>query len=200
MSKVHFIILFALLAMIYACSDETVLEPNQPESCTNTTCRPDYTFYPIIDLDVSHDGNPDLRFYHTGMEICNTAPSDCSGYSWLVVAPIDSIYFAYDIVLEKISAIDLGDTIDSRLEYSPWESLRRDYLPIAEIYKEGEWDPFWSGVFVGSDIRYLGFKMRVSGKDHYGWIGIKVSKYDATIYISEQCYKHAEGSMAVAGQ
>jgi hypothetical protein len=185
--------------MIFACSDDTVLEPSQPESCTNTTCRPDLTIYPTVYLDVNNDGNPDMKITHIGMSVCPTTPSDCSGYSWRVIEQIDSLYFAYDEMTERICAFSPGDTIDTKLLYAQGGSRASERLPIAEIYLEEKWDPFWSGVFVNPDICYLGFKLVDSGKDHFGWVGIRVSAYDATIFISTKCYQFTEGRAAIAG-
>ena len=188
-----------LVAMYIACSDDTVVIPSQTESCTNTTCIPGFVDYPIVYLDVSHDYDPDIMFSRTGSVMCDLSGTSCAGHTWLVATPLDSIYFAYDSALEELCALEPGDTIDGRLEFTPWDEMSDDYLPIAEIYMDDQWDPFWSGVFVGEDIRYLGFRHRRSGKDHYGWVGIKVSKYDATLYISTKCVQ-LENRSAVAGE
>jgi hypothetical protein len=197
MRKTYIVFFIVLAVTIYACSDDAVLEPNEPESCTNTTCRPDMISFPVTHLDVNRDGDPDIIIRSTGMAVCPTDASDCSGYSFRILEPVDSIYFACDETTFRANALSLNDTIDSRLNYSQGGEGAHEKIRIAEIYQEGEWDPFWSGAFVNSEMKFLGFKIIESGEEYYGWVGLRVSEYDGSLYLSTFCY--SSGAARIAG-
>jgi hypothetical protein len=142
-------------------------------------------------LDLNNDGTVDYQFQVT--HGTNSAYGFPIQYDLAAIVPVPGSGNAIDTLNGPI-AHNLNDPLNSTNAWvddagASYQLLGLNLPSLA----------YQTGNFIGTTDKYIGFKFKISGADHYGWVRIDLNSTATSLTIKDYAYDATANTQILAG-